>query len=116
MADSLALAVLIDVRLNVCDADVEVLLQEAQHTGPRHRSVQRRPLVHVVMHGEQLHAVAGGEDERLADAGLVRESARRISKASNGDCQALAHLHRRRERRCWTGTPPGGRAGLTGGG
>ena len=46
----------------------------------------------VILHGEQLHAVAGGEDHGFADAGLVGERAGGVGEAGDGDGEALAHV------------------------
>ena len=44
------------------------------------------------LEGEELYAVAGGEDEAFADAGLVEEAARGVGEARGGDGEALADL------------------------
>ncbi len=61
-----ALAELVDVRLHGGWLDVEVVVEEAQHAGGV-------AALYGVVHGEELDAVAGGEDHRFADAGLVGE-------------------------------------------
>src|SRR6185437_12983294 len=43
-------------------------------------------------HREQLDTIACGEDEGLADAGLVREGARSVGKPCDGYGEALAHV------------------------
>ena len=45
--------------------------------------------------GDELDAIAGGEDEGFADAGLVGERADGVGQAGRGNGQALADLERR---------------------
>jgi hypothetical protein len=49
----------------------------------------------VVLQGEELDSIAGGEDEAFADAGLVEEGAGGVGEAGGGDGEALADLDRR---------------------
>jgi hypothetical protein len=89
VADGLALAELVDVGLDLGGADVEVLVEEADHAGG---AGERLGVGGVFLHGEQLDAVAGGEDDGFADTGLVGEGAGRVGKALDGDGEALADL------------------------
>ena len=74
MADGLALAELVEVRLDGLGGDGEVLVQEAQEA-----EVGRT--VTGFLAGDELDAIAGGEDEGFADAGLVRERADGVRQA-----------------------------------
>ena len=85
MADGLALAELVEVRFEEGGGYGEVLVQEAEKVGGI-------AVAGVVLDGEELDAVAGGEDEGLADAGLMGECARGIGEAGGGDGEALADL------------------------
>ena len=77
MADGLALAELVEVRLEGGGGDGEVLVQEAEKVGGIAGAG-------VVLNGEELDAIAGGEDEGLADAGLMGECARGVGEAGRG--------------------------------
>ena len=46
----------------------------------------------VVLQGEEFDAVAGGEDEAFADAGLMEQGAGGVGEAVSGDGEALADL------------------------
>ena len=85
MADGLALAKLVEVRFEGGGGNGEVLVQEAEKVGGI-------AVAGVVLDGEELDAVAGGEDEGLADAGLMGECARGIGEAGQWDGEALADL------------------------
>ena len=88
MADGLALAELVEVRLEGGGGDGEVLVQEAQE-------VWRIAVAGVVLDGEELDAVAGGEDEGFSDAGLMGEGACGVGEAGGGDGETLADFDRR---------------------
>ncbi len=81
VADGLALAELVEVRADGGGGDGEVLVEEAEEVGGG-----------FVLEGEEFDAVAGGEDEALADAGLVEKGTGGIGEASGGDGEALADL------------------------
>jgi len=85
MADGLALAELVEVRLEGGGRNGEVLLQEAEE-------VWRITVAGVVLNGDELDAVAGGEDEGFADSGLMGEGACGVGEAGGGNGEALADL------------------------
>jgi len=90
MADGFAFAEFVEVRLDVAGGDGEVFVEEAEEVGfgwvGDWRLRQCRP------GGEEFDAVAGGEDEALADAGLVEEGAGGVGEAGGGDGEALANF------------------------
>ena len=88
MADGFAIAVLVEVGLDVVGRNGEVLVEEAEEIGFGLRLLG----LCVVLECEELDAVAGGEDEALADAGLVEEGAGGVGEAGGGDGEALANL------------------------
>ena len=47
----------------------------------------------LVLKGEKFDAIAGGEDEAFADAGLVEERAGGVGEPPGRDGEALAHLN-----------------------
>jgi hypothetical protein len=63
-------------------------MQEAQEIGVG-------GLVGFVLPGDKLDAIAGGEDEGFADAGLMGEGADGVGKAGGGNGETLADLDRR---------------------
>jgi hypothetical protein len=65
VAYGFAIAVLVEVGLEGSGLDTEVFVEEAREVGG---SV-------LFLEGEELYAVAGGEDEAFADAGLVEQGA-----------------------------------------
>jgi hypothetical protein len=83
MADRFALTELVEVGLEEFGGDGEVLVEEAEEVGSG---------AGVFLEGEELDAVAGGEDESFADAGLVGEGAGGVGEAAGGDGEALADL------------------------
>ena len=87
MADGFALAELVEMGLDVVGRDGEVLVQEAEEVG-RLSGWRLR----VVLQGEELDAVAGGEDEAFADAGLVERACGWRRRGGGGDGEALADL------------------------
>jgi len=68
MADGFALAELVEVGLDGVGGNGEVLVQEAQQAGIGGAGG-------FVLPGDELDAVAGGENESSRDAGLMRERA-----------------------------------------
>ena len=87
MANGLALAELVDVGLDFFGGEVEVVVQEAQHAeGWGERAFGS------VAYSEELDAVAGGEDESFANAGLMGEGAGGVGQARDGDGEALADV------------------------
>jgi hypothetical protein len=88
MADGLAFAKLVDVGLDVVNADVEVVVEELEHSGLGGR-------FRGILHGEEFDAVAGGEDEGFADSGLVGERACGVGETSDRDRETLTDLDRR---------------------
>ena len=88
MADGFALAELVEVGLDGVGGDGEVLVQEAQQAGVG-------GAVACVLPGDELDAIAGGEDEGFADAGLMGQGADGVGQAGGGDGEALADLERR---------------------
>ena len=92
MTDGFALTELIKVRLDIAGWDGEVLLEEAEEVSfgfARGLSGRFRGLV---LKGEEFDAVAGGEDEAFADAGLVQERERGVGETTCGDGEAFADL------------------------
>jgi hypothetical protein len=93
MADGLALAKFVEVRLDVAGLDSEVFVEEAKEV---RRAVCLDPggvgLGGFVLEREEFDAVAGGEDESFADARLVEEGASGVGKAFSGYGEALADL------------------------
>jgi len=85
MADGLAMAELVEVRLEGGGGDSKVLVQEAE-------DVWGIAIAGVVLDGEELDAVACGEDESFADAGLLGEGARGVCEAGGGNGEALTQL------------------------
>jgi hypothetical protein len=85
MADGFALAELVEVRLDGVGGDGEVLVEEVQEAGVG-------GVGGLVLPGNELDAVAGGEDEGFADAGLMGEGADGVGQARGGDGEALAYF------------------------
>ena len=90
MANSFAVAVFVEVGLDVIGRDREIFVEKPQEVGFR---LRRRGFA-VVLEGEQFDAVAGGEDEAFANAWLVEEGAGGVGQAGGGDGEALADLDR----------------------
>jgi hypothetical protein len=91
VADGFAVAVLVEMRLNVAGRDGEVFVKEAEEVRlGLGRCV--RGFAGVVLQSEEFDTVAGGEDEAFADAGLVKEGAGGVGEAGRGDGEALANL------------------------
>ena len=90
MADGFAVAVFVEVGLDVVGRDREIFVEKPQEVG---FSLRRRGFA-VVLEGEQFDAVAGGEDEAFANAWLVEEGAGGVGQAGGGDGEALADLDR----------------------
>ena len=91
MADGFALAEFVEVGLDVVGRDAEVLVEEAEEVGFG-LGLGVCGFAGVVLQGEKLDAVAGGEDEAFADAGLMEEGAGGVGEAGGGDGEALADL------------------------
>jgi hypothetical protein len=96
MADRLALTELIEMRLNIAGADGKVLVKEAEEIGFGFASGLGRRFRGFVLEGEELDAIAGGEDEALAYAGLVDEGPGGIGEAVHGYSEAFTDLDGRR--------------------
>ena len=88
MTNGLALAEFVEVWLNGVGGDREILVQEAEEAG-RGRGLAG------LLPGDELDAIAGGEDEGFADARLVGEGADGIGQAGRGNGQSLADFQRR---------------------
>jgi len=91
VADGFALAEFVKVGLDVAGWDGEVLVEEAEEVGFG-LGLDAGGFAGVVLQGEEFDAVAGGEDEAFADAGLVEEGAGGVGEAGGGDGEALADL------------------------
>jgi hypothetical protein len=91
MADSFAVVVLVKMGLEVAGWDGEVFVEETEKVGFGLR-LRVRGFAGVVLQGKELDAVAGGEDEAFADAGLVEECAGGVGEAGGGDDEALTDL------------------------
>ena len=87
MADGLAVAELVEVRFDSLGGDGEILVQEAEEAG-RGRAVTWR--LSWIQAGDELDAIAGGEDEGFADAGLMSERADGVGQAGRWNGEALA--------------------------
>jgi len=85
MTDRLAVAELVKVRLDGVGWNGEVFVQEA-------KEVCRIALRAVVLHGEELDTVTGGEDHGFAYSRLLGEGACGVGEASCWDCETLADL------------------------
>ena len=85
MTDRLAVAEFVEVRLDGVGGNGEVLVQEAEE-------VCGIAVCAAVLHGEELDAVTGGEDEGFADSGLLGEGAGGIGEAGCRDGETLADL------------------------
>ena len=85
MADGFALAEFVEVRLDVGGRDGEVLVKKAGEIESRRGGT-------VVLQSQEFDAVAGGEDEAFAYAGLVEEGAGSVGQALDGYGEALADL------------------------
>jgi len=91
VADGFALAEFVEVRLDVAGGDGEVFVEEAEEVGFG-LGLEIGGFASVVLEGEEFDAVASGEDEAFADAGLVEEGAGGVGEAGGGDGEALANL------------------------
>ena len=91
MADGLALTQGVEVRRDSGGGDVEVVLQKVERGGG---SCAVLDAVGAFGDGEELDAIAGGEDEGLANAGLAGEGARGVGEARDGDGETLADVER----------------------
>ena len=91
MAYGLALSELVEVRLEGGGGDGEVVVQEAEEVwgGGAVDSI-----LIAVLDGDELDAVAGGEDESFADSGLLGEGACGVCEAGQGNGKALAEFER----------------------
>jgi hypothetical protein len=93
MADGFALPELVEVRLDVVRGDGEVLVEETEEVGFGLRLFAEEIAgFAVVLEGQELDAIAGGEDEAFADAGLVEEGTGGVGKAGGGYSEAFADL------------------------
>ena len=77
-------AKLVEMRVEFFGGEVKVIVQKSAQVGGAVGGV-----------GHNFHAVAGGDDHALFDAGMSSEVAASIGQARLGDRQALAHLKRR---------------------
>ncbi len=75
VADGFALVELVEMGLDVVRRNGEVFVEEAEEVG---RCLGLRGF-RVVLQGEEFDAIAGGEDEAFADAGLMKERAGGVS-------------------------------------
>ena len=91
VADGFALAEFVEVRLDVVGQDGEVLVEEAEEVGFG-LGLDAGGFAGVVLEGEEFDAVAGGEDEAFADAGLMEEGAGGVGESAGGDSESFAHL------------------------
>jgi hypothetical protein len=91
VAYGFALAEFVEVGLDVAGQDGEVFVEEAEEVGFG-LGLGGCGFAGVVLEGEELDAIAGGEDETFADAGLVEEGAGGVGEAGGGDGEAFAHL------------------------
>ena len=80
VADGFALAEFVEVGLDVGGRDGEVFVEEAEEVGCGLGLVFG--FAGVVLQGEEFDAVAGGEDEAFADAGLMEEGAGGVGEAA----------------------------------
>ena len=90
MADGFALAEFVEVGLDVVQGGRRST--RGGSGGDRLGWLGVCGVVGVVLQGEEFDAVAGGEDEAFADAGLVEEGAGGVGETGGGDGEALADL------------------------
>ena len=76
MADGFALAELVEVRLDVSAGMAKYSCRKRRRPVGRRLGAAAR-----VLAGDELDAVAGGEDQAFADAGLMRERADGVGEA-----------------------------------
>ncbi len=76
-------------------AGMAEVVEEAEHAGIGGGDAGGLIVEGRFLDGEELDAVAGGEDEGFANAGLVGEGAGGIGEAGGGDGEALAHVEGR---------------------
>jgi len=88
MADGFLLAELVDMGADFRGGEAEVVVEEVEQAERCDGSG-----LEFVLHGEELDAVAGGEDHGFADAGLVREGARGVGEAGDGNGETLTHVN-----------------------
>src|SRR6185437_402195 len=93
MADGLALAQRVEMRRDGGGGNVEVFVQEVER-GRWCSAVLGA--VGALSDCEELDAIAGGEDEGFADAGLAGERARGVGETGAGNGEALADVERGR--------------------
>ncbi len=91
MADGIALAELVEVRREGGEGDAEELFEEPRQALRSIGALGRR-IVEGFLSGEELDAIAGGENEAFADTGLVDERAGGLGEARGGHREALADL------------------------
>ena len=90
-----ALAKLVEVRADGGGRDGEVFVQE-----PKGGAIGIASLPWssgVLLHHDELDAIAGGEDQRLAHAGARGEGAGGVGEAAGRNGEAFTHLNGRRE-------------------
>jgi hypothetical protein len=93
MTDSLTLAELVEVGLDVAGRDRKVLMKEAEEVGlTLCLNAGGVGVGGFVLKGEEFDAIAGREDETFADAGLMEECAGGVGETFDGDGEALANL------------------------
>ncbi|MCU1252314.1 MAG: hypothetical protein JWQ49_5343 [Edaphobacter sp.] len=91
VADGFALAKFVEVGLDVVGRDGEVFVKKTEEVGFG-LGLEAGGFGGVVLESEEFDAVAGGEDEAFADAGLVEEGAGGVGEAGGGDGETLADL------------------------
>ena len=84
VADRVFLAEFVEMRVEFVGGEVKVVVQESAQVGVAVGGV-----------GDDLHAIAGGDDHALFDSGIGVEIAAGIGQARLRDRQALAHFERR---------------------
>jgi hypothetical protein len=92
MTDGLAFAELVEVRLDIAGWDGKVFVDEAEEVGFGFASGLSRRFRGLVLQGEELDTVAGGEDKAFAYAGLVDEGAGSIGETAHRYGEAFADL------------------------
>ena len=97
MTDGLAVAELVEVRLDGGGGYGEVLVQEAEEAWRgRVGGLDEAGGILLgsltVLNGDELDAVAGGEDKGFADSGLLGEGASGVCEAGGWNGEAFAHF------------------------
>src|ERR1700722_15004496 len=93
MANGLPLTELVEMGLDVAGRDGKVFVEKTEEVGwALCLNAGAIGVGVLLLECEEFDAIAGGENESLADARLMEESARGVGEAFGGDGEALADL------------------------